>query len=365
MQTNRARSSSPRLVATSQRDGLVVPRQRLHLGLEQGAVVEPEVLADVAAVLEDLGRPGVLLLRDVPDLLEQRQVDVRLDVALRARVAVPVPRAAEVAALLDDADVADPGVLQTGAGEQTAEAAADDDDVDLVEQRVALERLDVRVVEVVGELPGDLDVLLVAVGAQPLVALGAVLARAGRRDRTPAPPAPPRWSSLVVPQVSGRAPLSRARSSWSANGARVTPGAARHTSSLPAPSGQDGAMATLKTEIDPADVGFDAGAARPVLDRHFQRYVDDGLLARLPHHRVAPRPAGPRLGLRPARHRGRAAGRDRHDLADLLDDQADHRGRRDGRVGAGPVRAQRPGAPVHPVVRRHPRVARRVDGAPR
>ena len=37
-------------------------------------------------------------------------------------------------------------------------------------------------------------------------------------------------------------------------------------------------MATLKTEIDPADVGFDA-ARLEILDRHFQRYVDDGLLA--------------------------------------------------------------------------------------
>ena len=36
-------------------------------------------------------------------------------------------------------------------------------------------------------------------------------------------------------------------------------------------------MATLKTEIDPTDVGFD-GARLEILDRHFQRYVDDGLL---------------------------------------------------------------------------------------
>ena len=61
-------------------------------------VVQAEVPADPAAVLEDLGAVGVLLGRHVADLLEQRQVDVRLDVALHARVAVPVPRAAEVAA---------------------------------------------------------------------------------------------------------------------------------------------------------------------------------------------------------------------------------------------------------------------------
>jgi CubicO group peptidase (beta-lactamase class C family) len=38
-----------------------------------------------------------------------------------------------------------------------------------------------------------------------------------------------------------------------------------------------GRMGTLKTEVDPVAVGFDAGRLE-VLDRHFQRYVDDGLL---------------------------------------------------------------------------------------
>ena len=78
------------------------------------------------------GREGVLLLRDVAGLLQQRQVDVALDVALRAGIAVPVPGAAEVAALLDDADALDPGLAQPGAGHQAAEAAADDQHVDLV-----------------------------------------------------------------------------------------------------------------------------------------------------------------------------------------------------------------------------------------
>src|SRR5215213_10430743 len=48
-------------------------------------------------------------------------------------------------------------------------------------------------------------------------------------------------------------------------------------SSASCPAGQGGVMGTLKTEIDPADVGFDA-ARLGRLDRHFQRYVDDGLL---------------------------------------------------------------------------------------
>ena len=157
----------------------VVPAQLGDLGLEAGVAIEVEVLADRPAVGEDLRRLGVLLLRDVADLLEQRQVDVRLDVARRARVAVPVPRAAEVAALLDDADVVDAGLAQTRAGEQPAEPAADDQDLDLVVQRLAFERLDVRVVDVARELARDLDVLLVAVVAQALVALLAVLLAQG------------------------------------------------------------------------------------------------------------------------------------------------------------------------------------------
>ena len=134
------------------------------------------MLADAAAVLEDLGGVRVLLGRHVPGLFEQRQVDERRGVALRTGVAVPVPRAAEVAALLDDADVVDAGLLQRGAGDQTGEPAADEGDGDLVEQRLPLDRLDVGVVEVVGEHAHWLDVLVVAVVAEPLVALVAVLA---------------------------------------------------------------------------------------------------------------------------------------------------------------------------------------------
>ena len=97
------------------------------------------MLGDPAAVLEDLGAAGVLLGRDVAGLLEQRQVDVGLDVALRPRVAVPVPGAAEVAALLDDADVVDAGLLEAGTGDEPGQATTDDGDRDLVLQRRAVE----------------------------------------------------------------------------------------------------------------------------------------------------------------------------------------------------------------------------------
>ena len=110
----------------------------------------------------------------VAHLLQQRQVHVALDVAGRARVAVPVPGAAEVAALLDDPHVLHAGLAQPGADQQAAEAAADDGHLHLVEQRRAFLHFHIRVVEVVRELTLDLDVLLVGVGAQALVALGLV-----------------------------------------------------------------------------------------------------------------------------------------------------------------------------------------------
>src|SRR5205085_3481414 len=145
-------------------------------GLEARVGVEVVVLGDGLAVGEDLRGVRVLLCRHVADLFEQREIDVRLDVAHRAGVAVPVPRSAEVAAFLDHTDVFDAGLAQSSPREQPTESATDDHDVDSVGQRLPVERFDVGIVDVMGEGVGDFDVLLVAVGPEPLVPLFAVLA---------------------------------------------------------------------------------------------------------------------------------------------------------------------------------------------
>ena len=138
----------------------------------------PRIVADFRAL-------AVLALGHEARFLEQRKVDVAFDVARRAGIAVPVPSAAEFGALLDDPDIRDAAVAQPGAGEQSAEPAADDQRLDLVAQRYAIDRgLDVGIVEIVRELAGHLDILLVAVGAQALVALFAVLRPQGRRVET-------------------------------------------------------------------------------------------------------------------------------------------------------------------------------------
>jgi hypothetical protein len=49
----------------------------------------------------------VFLRRHVPGFFQQGHIDQRSRIALRAGISVPVPGTAEVAALLDDADILD------------------------------------------------------------------------------------------------------------------------------------------------------------------------------------------------------------------------------------------------------------------
>ena len=136
--------------------------------MEQRVVVEAELLPDALAVLEDLGRACVLLGRHVAGLFEERHVHEARCVALCARVPVPVPRAPEVAALLDDADVVDAGVLESGAGDQPGEAAADERHRHVVGLGGPLGPRRVRIVEIVGQLVLQLQILRVSVRPQAL-----------------------------------------------------------------------------------------------------------------------------------------------------------------------------------------------------
>jgi hypothetical protein len=143
--------------------------------MEQRVVVEAVLLADALAVLEDLRAVHVLLGRHVAGLFQQRHVHIGRRVALSTRVPVPVPGAAEVATLLDDPYVVDPGLLEPGTRDEPGEAAADEGDGHVVGPGLALDPGQVRVVEVVGERPRHPQVLVVAVGAEPFVALVPVL----------------------------------------------------------------------------------------------------------------------------------------------------------------------------------------------
>ena len=117
------------------------------------------------------------MLGSVVEFLEQRQVDVSLDIAHRAGISVPVPGPPEITAVVDDANVAKARLVQAGASQKTAEATAGDHDLGMIIQRCAREvGVSPGIPGVVRELALDgLDVLTLALVHRALVALVLVL----------------------------------------------------------------------------------------------------------------------------------------------------------------------------------------------
>ena len=173
IETNRARIASPRSVWMIQRELRCVPADFTDLGVQAGVAVEVVVFGDAPAVREDLRALGVLLGRDVPDLLEQRQVDVGLDVARDAGIAVPVPGAADVGGLVDQPDVS-----RTPSSRSRAPVSRPPKPAPMIATSTSSvsgspgeRRAGPRVLGEPGELPGDLDVLRDPVRTQPALAL--------------------------------------------------------------------------------------------------------------------------------------------------------------------------------------------------
>ncbi len=172
---------------------VAMPHRRRDRRLEHGELVQVIATGNGAAVLEDLPSLGVVTRRHVAHLVEQRQVVVRDDVARHAGIAVPVPGTAHVATSLDDADRLDADLAQPCGCEQRREAAADEQHLDLVVDRFALDDLlDVGVGgiarEVAGELRRELRGALrpvreaqVSLLGEPALDLVVVLLRALRR----------------------------------------------------------------------------------------------------------------------------------------------------------------------------------------
>ena len=104
--------------------------------MEEGVVDQVVLLRDPLQVLEDLVAEGESPLRDVLHVLEHRHVDVGLDVAHHARVAVPVPGPADSTCLVDQPDLGHPDPPELRARHQTGNARTDDGHVDLVGERL-------------------------------------------------------------------------------------------------------------------------------------------------------------------------------------------------------------------------------------
>ena len=149
-----------------------VPAQRGDQGVEQRPLGKAEFARDQPAVLMDLLAVGEALRRHVAGFFQQRQVAVGIVVALDAGIAVPVPDAAEIAGVVDIAEVRDSRNAEVIGGQYPAETPAQDGDVDLLGHRLARRHRLVRVggVEVV-ELPGNPHILPLSRRVQALVAL--------------------------------------------------------------------------------------------------------------------------------------------------------------------------------------------------
>ena len=111
---------------------------------------------------------GVFLLWHIASFFEQRQINVRLDIALRPRITVPVPRAADIAAFLDYANTGNALFLKARRGQQSAKARAYNYRLEFLVDRLSLDRRDVGVVVEVRKVAGNFLVLIIAVGAQTL-----------------------------------------------------------------------------------------------------------------------------------------------------------------------------------------------------
>ena len=137
---------------------------RRDFRLEEGIVVKVEVPSDCLAVVENFLCLGIFLDGHVTRLLKERQVDVALNVASGAGISVPVPGPAEVSALFDHADIPEAGFTKACPCQQTAKAAADDDDVHLISQGLPVDfGADIGVFDISGILIADFDILLIAI----------------------------------------------------------------------------------------------------------------------------------------------------------------------------------------------------------
>ena len=129
----------------------LVPLAGVDAGVEQRVVDESVLRGDRVEVPADLVAERVAGRGHVVHLFEHRHVDVRLDVAHHAGVPVPVPGASDPAGLVDQHDPPEPGVAQLRAHDHAGHPGADDGDVDVLDDRFALDEGRERIARVLGE----------------------------------------------------------------------------------------------------------------------------------------------------------------------------------------------------------------------
>src|SRR5436305_5988993 len=109
---------------------LGVDPSRLRNGsLKTGIPVQIVMLADIAAVLKHFRGIRVSMLRRVIQLLKEREINVRFDVAHRARISIPVPRPTKIACFVDYANIFKTGLTKASASQKTAKSGTCNDHV--------------------------------------------------------------------------------------------------------------------------------------------------------------------------------------------------------------------------------------------
>ena len=132
-------------------------------------VVEVECATKQLAVFENFRRTRVTLGGHVAGLFKKGKVGVGLNIAHATGVAVPVPGAAEVAALFHDAEIGDSLVLQVDAREHAGETATNNDNFSFFNDRITGEvGIGVGILVEFFELFLQAGKLLQTIGAQTL-----------------------------------------------------------------------------------------------------------------------------------------------------------------------------------------------------
>ena len=143
-----------------------------NLGLHDSDIMQIIFLRQHLAVLQRLRRVGVLLLGNEARFLEHRQINVGFDIAGGTRVTIPVPGTAEATAFFDQREVINTRIFKPSRSEHTAKTAADYQHFHLLLNRLSIEAgCYVGIIDIAREISCDLDVLVVAVGSNPLVTL--------------------------------------------------------------------------------------------------------------------------------------------------------------------------------------------------
>ena len=132
-------------------------------------VVEVERATKQLAVFENFRRTRVTLGGHVAGLFKKGKVGVGLNIAHATGVAVPVPGAAEVAALFHDAEIGDSLVLQVDAREHAGKPATNNDNFSFFNDRITGEvGIGVGILVEFFELFLQTGKLLQTIGAQTL-----------------------------------------------------------------------------------------------------------------------------------------------------------------------------------------------------